>query len=397
MLKVRLLEALAKIPQWLFTTLSAFFVAAGVIVSTIGKNLTGPAYYIAVISSGILAGIGIVLQRVQQKQEQRQSRFNIKLEISPTTPKIPRYTDSGNLIKSWLESEQEICLSSLKSRTKGGFVDLDNPERTRRFGDADPQNSPTSREIIALEKRQKSGETLSKEEQEALTKAHAAFSGMLRASAGFSIFQEFEDRTEDAYRNEVSKYIKSLAIYAKDWLLWSYAKSGYGRIEVTIVNSTDKTLNEVELKLGLHEKTAVYDGRTIANPRTQRPERPAAFGQRSARLEIPSLLTQGLLVPPRARSTTQEAGLLRPISISTNQATEVTFSPVTIRPHSAVKLEAIHVLADQPSGTTISVTWTASATNADGRQSGVFEISTSNKALPVQEWVISKLELPNKQ
>jgi hypothetical protein len=185
-----------------------------------------------------------------------------------------------------------------------------------------------------------------------------------------------EDRTRDVFRSEVEDYLARARDTMGPHLERLAVDEGVGLVELRIANETDQ--NFAEVVMDIHISGAVGAYCDAGDVRDEFPQPPRPWGTRP-----PSILDRfgGNLIlrrnydpPPRPW-------------ISNGGSAAIRFPAKHLRPQGRVELDPVHVITGPAfAGTSITLDWSATATNASG-------VCRGNLILPIAEQRLDPLDL----
>ena len=162
----------------------------------------------------------------------------------------------------------------------------------------------------------------------------------------------FERRSRTEYQAEVESYLSEVAplLPAK-----ARADALVGRapsMQLSLINETEHNFTAARIEVIIDGNVWAYRSHEDARP--EMPVRPHEWGKFE-----PFLHVSGISLMPR----TEFFGPLIDNSVSTR----IEFDDVDLRPRTSVQLAPIHLVSDATlAGTTLTATWEATATNANG-------------------------------
>jgi hypothetical protein len=269
------------------------------------------------------------------------------------------------------------------------MIDLDAAR-----AEAEVQGQPsriTFGELRDVEAKAAAGEDLTPTEKAALehfrklAEAAAASIGSAFKNSAIraqDLMSDPDKRTPEQYKDEVRQYIQACRRYFAVFTLQQYVQSDIGRITVTVVNPTERTLENVRIEVTLPGTVTAHVADELDNPDDLIPSTPLPFGTRTAKATWSASpgytnLISGPVTSPRLRTGPE---------ISNSASTKVTFAPVTLRPHETASLDEVHLVIEKPAGQkAIEGSWRATATNADGIVDGRLSLGLSTTPLPVRD------------
>jgi len=186
-------------------------------------------------------------------------------------------------------------------------------------------------------------------------------------------------RSVSEYKGEVASYLESLKRRATSLAIGSALHAGLNRVTLLAANSTDRNFSDVEIRLTVPPGVrcvAEYDVNKMRRP----PKPPAAWGTATW---LPPMDTSYLedIVP---------AGYVESLEIeASGDGQTVLFRGLHLRPKAEVALDWFGAVFRDPSGppTSISLTWTATATDANGQQHGEIVLPVVAEEVDLGHWL----------
>lgn len=357
-------------PSWLTrrTVLTAGLAAVGVVATSV--DLSGGWKAVSIVVLAVLAVIAVVVEHVEKARvdEVQAARTRLDVQVSLVPGVVERAGDVSAFVDLWVAAEREVCLASVQPRLPAGSV-LDLAE----LQDDGGAGGLTLDEMESIEARLAAGDSVSDSERRGYAAAKSALSGTaiaaaMAASKNLGVlggaFSSPEHRTEEQYREEVDAYLDDVASLLRAVARWHEIDAGTSRVHVAVTNATARNYTSVEVEIYIPGDVRAVDPEGLPDL-PDAPARPRAFGSRKPTgfgLAYGSeLFMRGAVVPPRLRSG--------PV-IDNGGSVRVTFPPVDLRPGDTVSLDPVHLVVPGAAASAIAGTWTATATNADGRASG---------------------------
>ena len=383
------LKFLGSLPRWLTVVLALTAAAALWVVPYLTVSLHGWKLIFSIAFGAVFTMLAVGLPQLQQWQSKQESRIQVELMTEPSELTIPSCMDADGVIDVRLRAEEAECLSSLSPRRSARPPrDFDSevidPDRLNIGSGSESSLANISfRDLMRIEEKEKSGEKLTAEEERALVAFQAKMAPIFKGFAsGFAaqMLSDPDQRTVEEYRSEVEQYLIRCQRFFDEWLSWEYAKSGIGRLRVTLVNPTGRALENVQVEVYLPGKVKALDPDQdgVNEPAYSLPSRPRAFGVRAPKplITFPSYSGLSAYIPGN-----QHFG---PV-IDNSGSAKVVYRPVTLRPHAHVTLDDIALNIKEPPGSVIEGTWEATATNAEGRMRGRLSVKVDITSVPVRE------------
>lgn len=179
-----------------------------------------------------------------------------------------------------------------------------------------------------------------------------------------------DPRTRKEYQAELDAYLKKGADRLRGVLIGSAFRRNWGRIELSLRNDTADNFHKVEVELYIDAPVSALFEEDV--PTFGLPKRPIAFGKATQRM-FPDI-TSALRVPSYLNNLPVPS-MRRAKEIDNSASARIPMPPVDVRPRRTAELDIFFLLArPELAGTTLTVSWTATATNASGDMEGSFDI-----------------------
>lgn len=372
-------------PGWLTRTTTVLCVVAAAGIITSGLDLHGRAKVVGLAILTLAGVLGVVIdQRDKHRADQAEAaRARLDVLVTLVPDGVPRAADPEAFIAAWVDDERAACLASIPSHgaapARPAFRDLDQQDDTE---DAAP--GLTLGEMETLEARVEAGETLSPKDEARFNAAKkairvASFSAAIAASSQIdkitAAFTKADDRTEEQYRAEVDAHLRDGAEMLRAAVRWMEIEVKTARTQVQVLNGTDRNYMSVEVEIYIPGEVRGFDPEEVPElPDLM--DRPRPFGSRTG---ISLGYGPGFSIPRYAQPTFR-----RGPSIDNGGSVRVRYPEFNLRPGETFLLDSIHLITDVPAGTVITGTWTATATNADGRATGEIAITVIESPLDVE-------------
>lgn len=333
------------IPSWLTrrTALTSALAAVGSVATT--ASLEGVWKFAAVVVLAVLAVLAVIQEHgdAAAAAEAQAARSSLDVQVTLVPDVIERTADPEPFIHTWTETERRICLRS-----------------------AQPEPAPLSGVASAALSAQTAG----------LQALLASMDAQSKVLAGvFDGMSSPENRNEEEYRQEVEEHLDRATAGMRAQVLCAEVRAGASTVRVEIRNSTDRNYVAVEVAIYLPGDVHGVDPGRV-EPAAGLPDRPRAFGTRRAI----GGLGYGLAIPgvPRVPGPPRR----RP-SIDNGGSVKVTYPPIDLRPSQCVTLDPIHIITALADGTVIAGTWSATATNTDGKATGDLSLTVRDSTFDV--------------
>lgn len=332
------------------------------------------------VGGPVLVAVLALLNHFAQRQAKR---LDISLETQPDPVVVPAFPDDGEVIGRWLMNERGECLASVAPPAppepppntpraeRGGFRAADVSDDASATLAADVSASETPHDTA----EQDPGERLTPvQRQIAASMTNVIAPAINAASAQFASMvvglSQPDRRTEEEYRSQVEEYLGSSEAQLRAHLRWNFFETGRARLNLVVVNKTDRTFESVQVEVHLPGPVEAVDPQTEEQPRENLPARPKPFGERTMNWDIAAGSRLLGVMPHRVDALGLSAGP----DIDNTGSAHVTFPPFTLRPKSRHVLDPVHLVIDAQPGTVIDGGWTATATNAEGQATGPLRV-----------------------
>lgn len=196
-----------------------------------------------------------------------------------------------------------------------------------------------------------------------------------------------EERTEEAYAAEVEEYLEKCRQQLPK-AIKTLRVALTPAVVFRVRNRTDANFERLEVHVHVEGDVTAFGGRAeFRGLSTHRPRAPRIWGPWTES-RVPAINTPDYshLIPSRISS----APYVPPPgpTIVNGGSADITFQPVDLRPHATEDLDdGILLLAGPSLDSDISCTWTATATNMDGRAEGTFTIPLRPRRADLSEYL----------
>lgn len=205
------------------------------------------------------------------------------------------------------------------------------------------------------------------------------------ASAG--VVTHEEDRTEDEYREEVGTYLYECSTHLEE-AFEDLRQTAANEVNLEIANATISNYEQVLVEL--HIEGGVYgykhDG-YFTNLADGLPRSPRMWGPWTENPLFGAVQPHYSTLLANAAIPSSSASVPRGPSptITNGGSVDVTCVPVHLYPESKTDLLTIWLVGEAPLGESVRVTWTATASNVDGRLGGNFTIPVAPDPIDLGE------------
>lgn len=343
---------LRRLPLWLVvcSSIEIAGICGLAILSWVGKGWNGKPSLIVLAIVFVLTLASAVASKVQKWIS---DRFRVKLQLVDDDWRVSIACNVNEEFASWLDSRRGVCMQPLR--------DLDREIQARREASAGGYQLV---QLDAYEAR------IMGEAMESLANVQSQINEIWGSSP--------EDRTREAYIEEVEAYLKEADTALRGRFLVAYVQSGKGLLRPCLINSTDRTFKDVQLSIFLPTGVSAIDPLEIDEDISM-PKEPRKYGTR-----VPSNVLRlgygSLFLPPMASHV--PTGPFVSIEKSST-GTRVEYPAVTLRAKGrADDFPEVHLLMlDEFATKTLNVKWEATADNAEGRVSGEFSIAVGPESV----------------
>lgn len=212
---------------------------------------------------------------------------------------------------------------------------------------------------------------LTPSEQQSLAAAQKVSSSLasIAKTTALSSLRRPDKRTREEYREDVHKYLVDYRTFLCEQLQAEYLSRKACRFNVTLVNPTDRVFESVQVKICLHGRVKALVSDEIPTPRgVRRPARPRPFGTPPPLIDFGSISG---ISPSYVPAGPYVSSFNKPKLVIDNSASaRITYPSVTLRPRAQISLDEVALIVNEPPGSVVTVTWEATAMNAEGRAKG---------------------------
>lgn len=388
-----MIRFLSRVPRWLTVALALVAAAVLFVIAQLSGSLHGWHLALKLLLGVLFAVIAVGLPQLDRWQNQQASRLQVRLERHGLPELIiPAYADDEKVIESLIAAEEAACMTSATlqrpARRPGGFNAAAVAEEQEAADTYTPTRGKTNSMTLAdyqrLIVRKDAGEELTPDEQRSIADIQkimsSAFSALSVVNA--NAFSYPDKRTAEEYREEVQQHLSEYRDFLSQRLQWEYVSRGNGRLELTLINPTDRVFEGVQVEIYLPGRVRALDSPILPKAARTKPVRPRPFGARSPLIGLGLDSTiGGNYVIPKPSGVARSP---RP-KIDNSASARVTFPLVSLRPRAQVRLDDIALLVEESPGSVISGIWKATATNAEGLVNGTLPITVATTPLAVRE------------
>jgi hypothetical protein len=325
---------------------------------------------------------------LQERVARRADRVRVELTL-PTPGHIQPVDLRLDPVDTWVDAEREALVAPLerhfaRQSAAATPIDLDRP---RQEGDQELVATLTPRQLRELRVRHDHGEELTPTEQEQLAAGQAvmrAAGAGTRRFAAAAMGYEPEDRTPEAYLDEVEAYLTATREAAVHNAVTTAVRDGVGRLQPVATNPTERNFTSILIEVQLDAPVLALDVEDYedASPEPKLPTRPRQWGMARRSGWLSSQLPQSMIrlrpvVGPLLGPTfTPTVPLGREVSIEQGPPCRIRWKVDHLPPRGSVNLDPICVLIrPEYAGQTVTARWTTSARDADGVVAGTLSIT----------------------
>ncbi len=181
-----------------------------------------------------------------------------------------------------------------------------------------------------------------------------------------------DPRTREKYQAELDAYLTKAGTSLPGVLIRSAFRREWGRIDLSVRNDTPDNFHKVEVELYIQTPgvAAFFDSGEV--PGYRPPTRPIPFGK-AGRSMLDSLA--GFRMPNYLTNAVVPNVSMRRGSIDNSSPSRITLPHVDVRPKRLVELDRFYLVVHPDlAGTSITASWTATATDASGDMEGTIDI-----------------------
>jgi hypothetical protein len=244
------------------------------------------------------------------------------------------------------------------------------------------------KDLEELGRRSQEGEALSDEEQQALDR-HWKLLESISGMAMQSVLSR-DARSPEGYRAEVEAYIEKCRQQLPSALCVT-AASREAPLLLRIDNQTDLMLHQVQVAVIVSPgQVPIMDlarNSVVSNHFVMPwPEPPPAYGKKNLMSLDSSLrVSPGLAALAGSAHASRQSVIERPEILRSAEGLSIRFPPVDLRAHASEPLPAITLFGRDIVGDSITIRWTATCTNLNGRQ---------EKSLQIPVWHTTAMPSP---
>lgn len=400
-------QPLSRLPLWVPVAAGAFGIAGLTALPAISDTSTGAWLWAARIALGLCGVFGVLAPVLQHLQAQQAARLDLRVNVSPGH--ILSFAALPEALERWAQEERTALQpkrpSVGRSAADGTSAKASGQKIAKAGGgplpgDAELLAGLSIKDLIALEEREADTENpLDELEQEVLAASQRAIapavakfstaSNQWRSSfTRVGLTGEPDNRSREEYAGQVQRYLDKATEQLTGLALDDYASNTSHALVVTVENPTGRPFESVVVELYIPgEIEGVEEADPPHDYAFQLPRRPWPFGKPrpwgstlASRLVLPT--ARDVLLPRMGGGP----------SIDNSASARISWPEETLRPHSSVVLDPVYLVTPLPPGSTLVGSWSATATNAEGKLSDTFTLSVGD-AYPVAD-VLARVTRP---
>ena len=185
-----------------------------------------------------------------------------------------------------------------------------------------------------------------------------------------------DTRTAEDYRTEVDKYLARLHPQLAARACASAFRQNLGRLDLVLVNPTDRNFAAVEIIVTLPAAVLALD----EEPKHRMPTPPRPWKTPPPFQLLGGPWTTPFVIPPFKAPKWDVA--IEPIE----EGVELRFAAVDLRPHERAPLPLVHLFARADAHVSdVVANWSATSTASDGLQSGTLHVPVEDRVRPLDE------------
>jgi len=346
---------------------------AGIAAASGIPHAQGAVRWVVIVVLSFLVVAAQLGGELSKRQAVQDARFKIELTLDPQPSELQTFDGYEEFVQALLRKEREERLASLgpKETEPKSSVSFD----ASKFG-----GGPTIDEVESYQRRRDEGAVLTPYELSQLHQFEKTMSTLSKAISGSftsNMLSNPDKRTEEQFRDEVESYIDTLHRYIGEKIDHNYRVSGFGLMRITLVNPTERTFERVQLEVNVSGKTHLTLG--SGDEDLSVPEPPRPFGQRDPLNYGTGFLHPAVIDSRMFLSSPKTDPFGIEISNDKSSSASAKYPWVTLRPRGHAQLDDVYIFTGGRTGTTVEVTWSATAVNADGRVTAEFAVPVGPK------------------
>lgn len=352
-------------PQW------------GDLIHTLRKEYEGCQEGAVLVRSrgGVHQASTIEMQMLQRRCQKRTEVVDVVVEVDPDSEALPVRFDA-----SWIGERVEADRNRFLSP-------LAEPEEQQQAHEVESGKEDTdaadygSAPSVALRVSPQLQDQMH-QMQQTMAMHREQFRRMTELLGRHPVLgRETEDRDPEEYREQVEQYLRELHGVLPIHAFVQWMEEGLGRVQIDLVNPTERNLAEVQLELFFEQPAMAFEEpKDLDAPPIPQP--PRRWGSPvSSTLAASSMLAASSPLPHALDTRFPMLGF-NSIEIDNSGSARLTFDSVALRPLSRVSLPAFYLLTTVEAGTVLTGKWRATASNADGVVKDVIHLPVGEEAAP---------------
>ncbi|MFC8822427.1 AlbA family DNA-binding domain-containing protein [Streptomyces rochei] len=179
----------------------------------------------------------------------------------------------------------------------------------------------------------------------------------------------FDRRSEDDYAREAEDYLLAYKKYVLNVAMQSYARKGFGSLQLRLKNSQERSYQQVRVELDLPDGISAFLGEDYAGDDFEAPDRPKPLGEEYSLIQS-NIITMGDISPvgriPDAHMRIEGGAIVCDVA--------------SLRAEETLSLPSVHLMNFETSGgSSLVIPWSVTAVNALGRTRGHMEIELGSE------------------
>ncbi|QTU47411.1 hypothetical protein F3K20_23630 [Streptomyces scabiei] len=307
--------------------------------------------------------VDLLCERVRRREQ----RMNITVQRTEGAIASLSITqaDEEALWEQWrdgmLASLPQVQPQRKPARGGAGFPVLDDSDSA----------GPSAREVIALRTRVRQGQQLTDEERKILERAQAGTRPLAELMASLSQYGALagrDARSVAGYREEIEEYMTRCREVLPDAIRNAVAAHATP-VRLELVNRSGNHLTQVQIIVTIDRAFAAVLPRDADSrgPYLRWPKAPVPYGQ-SHNVGLPAVV-QNSAAAGNYASLAELYAPSEPDIEASAEALTIRFPPEDLRSHATLRLEPLVVYGIGTETDSVSIRWSATCTNLDGRVS----------------------------
>lgn len=195
---------------------------------------------------------------------------------------------------------------------------------------------------------------------------------------------EEDHRTEGQYAHEVERYLRSLRTPLTERITNRRWRRPSGMLHLAMDNLTSRNFAQVRVKAHISGAVRTWPESLVSRIEylPSLPSRPRRLGERRLvpsaydRVARAAFTPQVVSNPFPATTFPSSSGF----TARDGGSVDIEFAPIHLHPHTPTELPPVELLVDEPPGTQLTLTWTATSESADGLATGALTLVVGEPA-----------------